>query len=93
MQDDILDVPATETELFKLFETLEPGSSKNLTTFLNQAKYKYEVGMTEYVYKPSHSVMEYFDPRLAISGIKLQLIGNMRTHVHKLFKNKKASTM
>ncbi|WP_421945066.1 phytoene desaturase family protein [Pedobacter sp.] len=88
-QDDTLDVPATEAELFKLFETLEPGSSKNLISFLNQAKYKYEVGMTEYVYKPSHSVMEYFDPRLAISGIKLQLIGNMRTHVHKLFKNEK----
>ena len=88
-KDDILDIPATKTELYKLFEELEPGSTQNLDLFLEQAKYKYDVGMNEYVFKPSYSVMEYFDPRLAISGIKLQLLGNMRKHVHKLFKNEK----
>jgi len=86
---DILDVPATIEALYQLFEDLEPGSSKNLDSFLAQAKYKYDVGMNEYVFKPSHSIMEYFDPRLAVSGIKLQLLGNMRNHVHKLFKNEK----
>ncbi|MCZ4225080.1 phytoene desaturase family protein [Pedobacter rhodius] len=88
-EKDILDVPATTEALYQLFEALEPGSRKNLDSFLAQAKYKYEVGMNEYVFKPSHSVMEYFDPRLAVSGIKLQLLGNMRKHVHKLFKNEK----
>jgi len=86
---DTLDVPSTLEDLYKLFEEIEPNSSKNLDSFLAQAKYKYEVGMNEYVFKPSHSVMEYFDPRLAVSGIKLQLLGNMRKHVHKLFKNEK----
>lgn len=86
---DTLDVPATLDDLYALFEELEPGSRKNLDSFLAQAKYKYDVGMNEYVFKPSHSVMEYFDPRLALSGIKLQLLGNMRKHVHTLFKNTK----
>jgi len=86
---DTIDVPATLEDLYVLFEKLEPGSSGNLKYFLDQAKYKYDVGMNEYVFKPSHSVMEYFDPRLAISGIKLQLLGNMRKHVHKLFKNER----
>ena len=88
-KNDELDVPATVEKLYQLFENLEPGSSDNLALFLNQAEYKYRVGMNEYVFKPSHSVMEYFDPRLAVSGIKLQLLGNMRKHVHKLFKNEK----
>jgi phytoene desaturase len=86
---DTIDVPATLADLYALFEKLEPGSSKNLKHFLDQAKYKYDVGMNEYVFKPSHSVMEYFDPRLAMSGIKLQLLGNMRKHVHQLFKNER----
>jgi len=86
-KNDTIDVPATLDDLYALFERLEPGSSKNLQSFLDQAKYKYDVGMNEYVFKPSHSVFEYFDPRLAISGIKLQLLGNMRKHVHQLFKN------
>ncbi|MFC3560755.1 phytoene desaturase family protein [Pedobacter jamesrossensis] len=88
-KNDVLDVPATLKALYNLFEELEPGSTKNLDSFLKQAKYKYDVGMNEYVFKPSHSVMEYFDPRLAVSGIKLQLLGNMRKHVHTLFKNAK----
>jgi len=88
-KNDTVDVPATLDDLYGLFEKLEPGSSDNLKYFLDQAKYKYDVGMNEYVFKPSHSVMEYFDPRLAISGIKLQLLGNMRNHVHKLFKNER----
>lgn len=88
-KEDTLNVPATTEKLYALFEELEPGSSKNLDIFLQQAKYKYDVGMNEYVFKPSHSVMEYFDPRLAVSGIKLQLLGNMRKHVYKLFKNEK----
>ena len=88
-KDDTVDIPSTLEDLYQLFETLEPNSSKNLDSFLKQAQYKYEVGMNEYVFKPSHSVMEYFDPRLLISGIKLQLLGNMRKHVHALFKNEK----
>lgn len=88
-KNDTIDVPATLDDLYALFEKLEPGSSKNLKHFLDQAKYKYDVGMKEYVFKPSHSVMEYFDPRLAMSGIKLQLLGNMRKHVQHLFKNER----
>ena len=88
-KNDTIDVPATLDDLYALFEKLEPGSSDNLKHFLDQAKYKYDVGMNEYVFKPSHSVMEYFDPRLAVSGIKLQLLGNMRKHVHQLFKNER----
>lgn len=88
-KQDTIDVPATLDDLYALFEKLEPGSSKNLKHFLDQAKYKYDVGMNEYVFKPSHSVMEYFDPRLAVSGIKLQLLGNMRKHVYRLFKNER----
>jgi len=88
-KNDTIDVPETLDDLYALFEKLEPGSSDNLKHFLDQAKYKYDVGMNEYVFKPSHSVMEYFDPRLAVSGIKLQLLGNMRKHVHQLFKNER----
>jgi phytoene desaturase len=88
-ENDSINIPSTIEELYALFEELEPDCSSNLDKFLKQAKYKYDVGMNEYVFKPSHSILEYFDPRLAISGIKLQIVGNMRKHVFKLFKNDK----
>jgi len=50
------DIPASEQALFNWFEELEPGSSKKLQLFLAEAKYKYEVGMQDLVYKPSLKV-------------------------------------
>ncbi len=88
-KNDEMDVPASMPALEQLFEQLEPGSSKNLRKFLAQAKYKYEVGMNEFVHKPSHSITEFFDFRIVSQGINLQLFQNMRAHVRSLFKNER----
>ncbi|MEZ4982462.1 MAG: hypothetical protein R2769_12950 [Saprospiraceae bacterium] len=57
---------------------------------LEEAKYKYEVGMNEFVFKPGHSIMEFADLRVVKSLFKLQMLTSISTYVHKLFKNKKA---
>src|SRR4051812_26955150 len=51
-KDDVLDVPAGEEALYKMFEEREPGSSENLKKFLGDAQYKYRVGMDTLVHKP-----------------------------------------
>ncbi|MEZ5055656.1 MAG: phytoene desaturase family protein [Saprospiraceae bacterium] len=88
-KDDIMEVPASMSELEKMFEKYEPGSSKNLRKFLEEAKYKYEVGMNEFVFKPGHSIMEFADLRVVKSLFKLQMLTSISTYVRKLFKNKK----
>jgi phytoene desaturase len=88
-KDDLIDVPAERLELSKLFETIEPGSSKQLDKFLKQAEYKYKVGMGEYVFRPSHAITEFIDFNLIKKSLSMQLLGNMRKHVHGLFKSPK----
>ena len=56
-------VPADMTQLEAWFESLEPGSAKNLQAFLKDAAYKYKVGMEDLVYKPSLSLTEFIDSR------------------------------
>ncbi|MDP5140654.1 MAG: phytoene desaturase, partial [Spirosomaceae bacterium] len=51
-QDEFVDLPADMKELETLFESIEKGSSLRLQDFLAQAKYKYEVGIGEFVWKP-----------------------------------------
>jgi len=58
------DIPATMGELEAMFESLEPGSAVKLQKFLKDAKYKYEVGMKDLVYKPSMKLTEFMDVRL-----------------------------
>ena len=58
---DVMQVPAKMDELEAMFERYEKGSAQKLRSFLAEAKYKYDVGINEFVQKPSHSIFEFFD--------------------------------
>ncbi len=87
--DDTVDIPADYNDLRNLFENLEQGSAKNLDTFLGDAEYKYNVGMTEFVWKPGHNIMEFADLRVVKSLFKLQMLSSISKQIDKLFKNEK----
>ncbi|MCF8248120.1 MAG: phytoene desaturase [Saprospiraceae bacterium] len=88
-ENDNMNVPAGEEALCQMFERYEPGSSVNLRKFLAEAKYKYEVGMGEFVRKPSISIMEFADLRILASMFRLQMFSSLSSHVRSLFTNKK----
>ncbi len=85
--EDRIEVPASTQELFALFEELEPGSSANLQKFLDEAEYKYRVGINEFVQKPGHSILDFADVRVFRSVFKLQMLTDMATYVRRLFKH------
>lgn len=87
--DETLDVPADMQSMEAMFERIEPGSSKQLKIFLDEAKFKYEAGMNDFVYRPSLSFMEYMDVRLISSLFKIQMFSSITTEIHKRFKNPK----
>lgn len=84
---DSMEVPANMQELEAMFERYEPGSSHKLRQFLREAQYKYEVGMNEFVHKPSHSIMEFADTRILMSLFRLQMFTSISKHIRKLFKH------
>lgn len=85
--EDRVELPASTTELFALFERLEPGSSANLRKFLEEAEYKYRVGISEFVHKPGHSILDFADLRVVKSAFRLQMLTDMASYVRKLFKH------
>ena len=86
---DVMHVPANMIELEAMFEQYESGSTPQLRRFLKEAKYKYDVGMGEFVHKPSHSIMEFVDWRVLKSMFQLQMLTDMATYVRRLFKSEK----
>jgi phytoene desaturase len=82
---DVLDLPAGVDALVRLFEETEPGAGPRLRAFLDDAAYKYERGMGEFVHKPSLSATEFLDPRLAWALVRLQMLQSFRKHVHRHF--------
>ncbi|HMP29877.1 MAG TPA: phytoene desaturase family protein [Saprospiraceae bacterium] len=88
-KDDYVDLPSDYTALKALFDNIEPGSSKKLDEFLAEAEYKYKVGMTEFVWKPGDSIMEFADWRVVKSMFKLGMLQSISSEIKKKFKNPK----
>lgn len=88
-QDDFFDVPASVNVLKQEFEQLETGSAAKLDKFLKEASYKYEAGMSEYVWKPGKSILEFADFKVFKSFFRLQMLSSVSKQVRTLFKHPK----
>ena len=86
-QNETTDIPADYTALKDLFEKLEPGSSKKLDLFLNEAAYKYKTGVQKLVYKPGLSITEFLDADLLKGIFKLDVFTSVKKHIGKYFKH------
>ena len=86
---DFDDLPADYGQLQNFFATLEPGSDTRLTIFLQEAKYKYDVGMQSLVYKPGLSVLEFLDIQTIKGVFRLDVFSSMKKHINRFFKHKK----
>jgi phytoene desaturase len=86
---EILDIPAGVDALCELFEKVEKGSSGPLKKFIEEGKYKYEVGINDLVYKPGLSIGELMDIKLIKGIFKLHVFESVSTYVKKHFKDSK----
>lgn len=87
--EDSLQIPAKMAELKKMFETLESGAGARLDAFLQQAAYKYEVGIHQLVKKPGRSLTEFASIKLLIDVLRMDVFKSMASHVRKYFTHPK----
>ena len=84
---DKMVVPANLDELYKLFESREKDGADKLKRFLADARQKYEIGIGEFVDKPALSLMEFANPSMLQSALKMNLFRSFANHARKYFKN------
>jgi phytoene desaturase len=83
--DQKIMVPSCYENLRQLFESIEHGSSKKLDKFMQDAKFKYDIGMKKMAYKPGLSLSEVIDQDLISAALKLQIFSSFSKHVRKYF--------
>ena len=59
---EALSVSADLTEIYAMFDSLEPGSSRFLRSFLQDAEFNYRVAVDKVLYKPANSFSELIMP-------------------------------
>lgn len=82
---EAVDLPANLDELKALFDRIEPGSGARLTEFLRQAAYKYDVGIHNFVWKPSRSISEFLSLKLLYDVTRLDVFQSFASHARKFF--------
>ena len=80
-----MDIPAGFDELCSLFESIEKGSATRLKKFLDEAAYKYKVGIQDLVFQPGHSITEFISWRIVKDVAKLQVFSSFSKHARKYF--------
>lgn len=86
-KNDIINLPASMEGMEQIFENYEKGAGLQLRRFLNEAEYKYKVGMNEFVHKPSLSFFEYASPKFLGSVFKLHMLQSFESYTRKYFKH------
>lgn len=82
---ETLGIPHNYAELSALFESIEEGSAQRLATFMEEAKFKYDLGMKNLVYSPGLSVKEFADIELLRGVVRLQVFSSFSKHIRKFF--------
>ncbi|AUP81082.1 phytoene desaturase family protein [Flavivirga eckloniae] len=86
-KNDFLTIEDSLERIAKVFEKEEPGSSKKLFKFIDQAKSNYDIAIKDLVYNPGVSPFEL----VSIKTLKRlnQFFSNIRREVRKEFKSEK----
>ncbi len=84
---DRVDLPADINALYALFDSIEAGSGKRLKKFLEEAAFKYEIGIRKLVFKPSKSLFEFVDVDIMRGALKMHILKSFHSYIRKYFTN------
>ena len=78
-------IPSEIQDLKALFEKYEKGSGEKLEQFLNDAAYKYNVGINDLVQKPGLSLLEFASIDLMKDIMRLNVFKSFHKHAREYF--------
>lgn len=88
-QKEVMHVPADFDELCQMFESIEAGSAKKLCEFMDDARYKYEVGMKSLSKMPGLSIAEILNWEFLKGALHLDVFSSFSKHIAHYFTNPK----
>jgi phytoene desaturase len=87
--DETIPIPADFGALQQLFERIETGAGTRLEQFINDAAHKYQASMTNLVFKPGLSIIEFMRWDVIKAAFEMNLFKSMHKHVRQYFTHPK----
>jgi phytoene desaturase len=77
-------------ETKQVFESLEPGGARKLEAYLKAAEYKYRTALDEFLYRDYGSIFDFFNRKLVVEGLKLDVFTSLDRFIRKEFQDVRA---
>jgi phytoene desaturase len=87
--DDSLTITRDRAATRQLFEGLEEGAGQKIEEYLQDAQYKYETAMAEFLYRDYQSIFDFFNKKTMVGGVKLNLFQSLDKHIRRSFAHEK----
>src|SRR4029079_5367195 len=88
-KDNYTDIPADFTAFKKMADELESGAGEQVEKYLEEAKFKYDVGINKLVHKPGRSFTEFIDGDIFKGVFRLDVFTSIKKHIAKYFKTRR----
>jgi len=88
-KNDVIDMPVDLESLYKIFESLEEGSSKKLKVIMDEGKEMLEIALNKFLYRHYNSILDLVNPELIVKGLKLKVFKSLKSLINSNFKNEK----
>ena len=86
-KDSFTDVPADYSAFKKMADELEPGAGYQVEKYLQEARFKYDIGINKLVHKPGRSFTEFIDADIFKGVFRLDVFTSIKKHIAKYFKD------
>lgn len=88
--DERVDINADLDQTRRVFESFEPDGARKLDAYLQQAKYKYDIAMNEFLYREYRSIGQFLNRRLLVEGTRLNVFSTLDKFVSRYFSDRRA---
>jgi phytoene desaturase len=86
---DFVDMQKDISKNLKLFDSMEPGVSERIKTYLGMAEVQYTAAMKHILYNNFSSVKDFLSPDIAREGRKLNVFENLDHYVSRFTNNQR----
>jgi len=77
----------------RVFDSFEKNGGIKLDAYLQQARYKYDVAMQQFLYREYSSIFQFFNHRMLREGLRLNVFEHMDRFVSRSFTDRRAKQL
>ncbi len=84
---EVVNIPGHLSGVRDVFETYEKDGAKKLDKFFKEAKFKYDVGVHDIIYRQPNGLKPFLDWKIITSAMRLQMFKSIHAHIRNYFKH------